>query len=113
MTHDPIRGRAPDDEAGDDGTTALDDTDRDDTDLDDPMDLDESFDDADGLGEQLRSLIDPAADLTERTLDDVEGTMRARSALAMGLDLLGVGWWTVTAILTDEPSCADQEVEGH
>jgi hypothetical protein len=64
------------------------------------------------LGERLRSLLDPGADLTHRTGEDISRTLRGRSALATGLDLLGLGVWTARTLLSDPHPRADEESEG-
>jgi hypothetical protein len=61
------------------------------------------------LSSRLRSLLDPAADLPDRTTLDVDRTLRGRSVLAMGFELLGLGPWTVRALLSDAVGPADRE----
>jgi hypothetical protein len=89
----------------------------------DPMiDPDDGFDDeldgldddlADGhLGEHLRALLAPDQDLERHTTHHVDRTLRGRSVLGTGLDLLGLGWLTMRELLTDEPRRADGEGEG-
>ena len=89
---------------------------------DDPFDdeldgldaMDETDDDlADGhLGEHLRALLAPDQDLERHTTHHVDRTLRGRSVLGTGLDLLGLGWLTMRELLTDEPRRADGEGEG-
>lgn len=66
----------------------------------------------DELTVRLRSLLDADHDLRGRTSADVERTLRGRSLLATGLELLGLGWWTTRALLSDEVGPADEEQEG-
>ena len=75
--------------------------------------LDRELDDHDGeLGEQLRALLAPASDLGRQTTHHVDRARRGRSVLGTGLDLLGLGWFTVRELLTDAPRPADGEGEG-
>lgn len=64
------------------------------------------------LGQQLRSLLDPDGDLSGRVHTDVDRTLRGRSVLATGLDLVGLGLWTARELLTDPPAHADEDLEG-
>ena len=62
--------------------------------------------DADDLGseelrDQLRSLLDPTADLGPRTANDVDRALRSRSTTSAVWDLLGTGWWTLRSLATD------------
>jgi hypothetical protein len=68
----------------------------------DEQELDRELSHADHvLSSQLRELLDPAAGLTERTAQDIDRSLRGRSALGAAFDLLGLGWWTATALLGD------------
>lgn len=81
--------------------------------VDDEDTLDDELDAHEGLlGAHLRELLAPEVDLGRQTTHHVDRTLRARSVLATGLDLLGVGWLTMRELLTDEPSRADGESEG-
>jgi hypothetical protein len=85
-----------------------------DPDEDEPFD-DLAFDDelGDGhLGEHLRALLAPDEGLERHTTHHVDRTLRGRSVLGTGLDLLGLGWLTMRELLTDEPRRADGEGEG-
>lgn len=64
------------------------------------------------LSTQLRELLDPDEALGRRTAVDVGRALRSRSTMAAALDLLGTGWWTARALLTDDPGRADEEPEG-
>jgi hypothetical protein len=75
--------------------------------------LDDELEDDQELSARLRALFDPSADLRDRTASDVDRTLRGRSILATGLDLLGLGLWTTRALLSDPASPADQEQEGN
>lgn len=44
------------------------------------------------FGAELRALLDPDVGLAERTRRDVNASLVARSALAVSVDLLTVGW---------------------
>jgi hypothetical protein len=86
---------------------------------DTPLEMDEAEldraladDDAAALGIHLRSLLDPDTELTSRTANDVGRALRSRNTTAAALDLLGVGWWTVRALLTDDTRSADRDHEG-
>jgi hypothetical protein len=70
-------------------------------------------DDTGDLGASLRALLEPPGDIRRRTADVVGRELRGRSAMDLGLDLLGLGWWTVRTILTDDPTPADGEDEGN
>ena len=86
-------------------------------DPDDPV-LDESLldralaEDDTELASQLRALLDPDATFGERTANDVDRALRSRNTLGAALDLLGVGWWTARALLTDDHRPADRVNEG-
>jgi hypothetical protein len=73
---------------------------------------DEALEDDGELSARLRDLLDPSADLRDRTARDVDRALRDRSVLATALDLLGLGLWTTRALLSDPASPADQEQEG-
>ena len=79
----------------------------DERDLDAELDLDEEL-----LGDRLRELLAPEEDLGRQTTHQVDQTLRARSVMATGMDLLGLGWLTMRELLTDEPTRADGEGEG-
>lgn len=66
----------------------------------------------DDLGRQLRALLDPGDDLRQRTAADVDRALRGRSTVGAALELLGVGWWTAAALLTDDDPHADRRGEG-
>jgi hypothetical protein len=70
-------------------------------------------DDIGDLGASLRALLEPPGDIRRRTAAVVGRELRGRSAVDLGLDLLGLGWWTVRTILTDDPTPADGEDEGN
>lgn len=79
----------------------------------DPDVLDDALDQADdALSLRLRELLDPSAGLRNRTTHVVDRNLRGRSALATGLDLLGLGLWTARSLLSDPPPPADREDEG-
>lgn len=59
----------------------------------------------------LRALFDPGSDLTERTATDVDRALRSRDSLGAALELLGVGWWTARALLTESTRSADRDPE--
>lgn len=75
-------------------------------------DWSELDDDPSDLGSRLRSLLDPAEDLPNRTRQDVDRTLRGRSVLSTGLELLGLGVWTASTLLSDPPGDADGNREG-
>jgi hypothetical protein len=90
--------------------------------VDDPIDevdLDEGRLDAEldagggDLGVSLRALLEPPTGIERRTADTVEETLRGRSAVSLGMDLLTLGWRTVATILTDDPPPADGVPEGN
>ncbi len=64
------------------------------------------------LALQLRALLDPDDDLGARTAQDVDRALRSRNTMGAALDLLGVGWWTARALLTDDHRPADRGHEG-
>jgi hypothetical protein len=64
------------------------------------------------LTAHLRTLLDPDADLTARTATDVDRALRSRDTLGAALELLGLGWWTTRALLTDDTRSADRDPEG-
>ena len=75
--------------------------------------IDHELDDHDGLlGESLRALLAPDADLGRLTTRHVDRALRGRSVIGTGLDLLGLGWLTMSELLTDERRPADGEGEG-
>ena len=76
-------------------------------------DLDQELEEDAELSARLRALFDPSTDLRDRTASDVDRTLRGRSILATGLDLLGLGLWTTRALLSDPASPADREQEGN
>ena len=77
------------------------------------LDLDAELDGDEGLlGHRLRELLAPEADLGRQTTHQVDQTLRARSVMATGMDLLGLGWLTMRELLTDEPPRADGESGG-
>lgn len=63
------------------------------------------------LRDELRQLLDPGTDLQRRASDDIDRTLRGRSFLTTGLDLIGLGWWTAKEMLRDDRPHADGEVE--
>ncbi len=63
------------------------------------------------LSAQLRRLLDPGEELGTRTAVDVGRALRSRSVAGATLDLLGTGWWTARALLTDDRASADEEPE--
>ncbi len=65
-----------------------------------------------GLGAQLRTLLDPDDQLHVRTVKDVDRALRARDTVGAALDLLGLGWWTTSVLLTDDRRPADADREG-
>ena len=65
------------------------------------------------LGVSLRALLEPPEDIERRTTDNVDRSLHGRSALSIGMDLLGLGWRTMTTILTDDPPRADGVPEGN
>jgi hypothetical protein len=65
------------------------------------------------LGVSLRALLDPPEDIERRTADNVDRSLHGRSALSIGMDLLGLGWRTMTTILSDDPPRADGVPEGN
>lgn len=75
--------------------------------MDDELDAHEGL-----LGAHLRELLAPEDDLGRQTTHQVDRTLRARSVLATGLDLLGLGWLTMRELLTEEHLRADGESEG-
>ena len=87
--------------------------------IDDLDDLDEAALDAElaadegALGVSLRALLDPPEDISRRTTDNVDRNLHGRSALSIGMDLLGLGWRTMATILTDDPPRADGVPEGN
>lgn len=82
------------------------------TDLDE-AELDRALAAADPqLTSQLRTLLDPDADLATRTASDVDRALRSRDTLGAALELLGLGWWTARALLTDDTRSADRDPEG-
>jgi len=104
--HDRIDG---DNSSGEDDSSASSDQ----TDADLELQLDAELAGDEGLlGHRLRELLAPEDDLFSQTTHQVDRTLRARSALAVGMDLLGLGWLTMRELLTDEPSRADGEREG-
>jgi len=64
------------------------------------------------LGVSLRALLEPPGDIEQRTADGVDRSLHGRSALSLGMDLLGLGWLTITTILTDDLPPADGVPEG-
>ncbi len=86
------------------------DPDLDSAELDDDLDDDLPADSE--LVMHLRSLLDPSEDLTARTQVDVDRTLRGRSVLATGFELLGLGVATARELLSDPPLPADREPEG-
>jgi hypothetical protein len=97
-----------------DDAALLDDTDLlDDTELLDDRELDAALDATDdAIGLSLRALLEPPGDIERRTASTVDRALHGRSALSIGMDLLGLGWRTVATILTDEAVRADEEPEG-
>lgn len=75
------------------------------------LDRELAEDDAD-LALHLRALLDPDETFGERTANDVDRALRSRNTLGAALDLLGVGWWTARALLTDDHRPADRVNEG-
>ncbi len=67
----------------------------------------------DAIGLSLRALLEPPTDIERRTADTVDRALHGRSALSIGMDLLGLGWRTVATILTDDPVPADGVPEGN
>lgn len=65
------------------------------------------------LGRSLRALLDPPGDIERRTAHVVDRNLRGRSAGGLALDLLGLGWLTLTTILTGEGPRADGTPEGN
>lgn len=83
-------------------------------DIDDPsldeVQLDRALAEGDDeLGVQLRALLDPGAAVQERTKADVDRALRSTNTMDALLDLAGVGWWTLRALLTDDRGSADGE----
>lgn len=79
----------------------------------DEAELDRALEEDDRLlVEHLRTLLDPDADLGTRTVKDVDRALRGRNTLGSTLDLLGIGWWTARALLTDDHAPADRDDEG-
>ena len=66
----------------------------------------------DELSGQLRALLGANADLGSRTAEDVDRRLRAGSVSGLCVELLGVGWTTVTTILSDGPAAADEGEQG-
>lgn len=84
------------------------------TDVDDPSldeaQLDRALAEGDqALGAQLRALLDPGAAVGDRTKADVDRALRSTNTMDALLDLAGVGWWTLRALLTDDRGSADGE----
>lgn len=86
-----------------------------DADLDAEFDaeLDAELADGGDVGASLRALLEAPQGIERRTADVVDRSLRGRSGLDLGLDLLGLGWWTARTILTDDPPPADGEGEGN
>ena len=59
----------------------------------------------------LQALFDPGSDLNERTATDVDRALRSRDSVGAALELLGVGWWTARALLTEATRSADRDPE--
>jgi hypothetical protein len=74
----------------------------------DEVQLDRALADGDDeLGVQLRALLDPGAAVRDRTKADVDRALRSTNTMDALLDLAGVGWWTLRALLTDDRGPAD------
>jgi len=65
------------------------------------------------LGSSLRALLEPPEDIGQRTTQVVNRALQGRSALSIGMDLFGLGFWTLRTILSDDPAPADGVREGH
>jgi hypothetical protein len=93
------------------GQTEPDRTEPDERELDE-RELDRALADDDPLLQvHLQALLDPGGDLTERTASDVDRALRARDSVGAALELLGVGWWTARALLTEATRPADRDPE--
>lgn len=64
------------------------------------------------LGPRLAQLFGPTHDVRADTARRVDDSLRHDSALATGLDLLGLGWRTALELLTDNGADADGDDEG-
>lgn len=76
-------------------------------DHDDPPDLPDDPPVADQLSAHLRDLLGDDRDLGPRTAAQVDRRLRAGSVGSLCVELLGVGWWTVTEMLTGTSTVAD------
>lgn len=77
-----------------------------------PDGLDDDIEPSDELRLKLRTLLDQPEDLSGRTARDLDRTLRGRSVLSTGMDLLGLGLRTAQLLLTDPTEPADQDREG-
>jgi len=64
------------------------------------------------IGETLRALLGPGADLRPRAAERIDRRLHGESVTSMLASLGGIGWETVRLFLTNPPERADGE-DGH